>query len=133
MNRSYSKIRHIQESNLILENRRIINKKNSSLKNYLFENPISDSPSSPDKDLVEKLKLKGYTVTSNPNVFENKGSYVSIYNTSVASCCFNNTVTGGKLSKGSNNIENAISNAESFRDKGYVDIDGKKYDCQKMP
>ncbi len=89
-----------------------------------------DPTSSSDPELTKELLGKGFVKTEKSNIFKKDGAYVSIYNTSVGSVCFNKNFPAGTYTKGSNDIQNAIIKANEFKNNG-VTYEGKKHACER--
>jgi hypothetical protein len=89
-----------------------------------------DPTFSSDPELTKELLSKGFEKTKKPNVFKKDGAYVSIFNTSVGSVCFNKNFPAGTYTQGSNNIQNAITKAKDFKNNG-VTYEGKKLACER--
>lgn len=89
-----------------------------------------DPTFSSDPELTKELLSKGFEKTKKTNVFKKDGAYVSIFNKSVGSVCFNKNFPAGTYTEGSNNIQNAITKAKDFKNNG-VTYEGKKLACER--
>ncbi len=97
----------------------------------LKKNETKKDPTfSSDPELTKELLGKGFVKTEKSNIFKKDGAYVSIFNTSVGSVCFNKNFPAGTYTEGSNNIQNAITKAKEFKNNG-VTYEGKKLACER--
>lgn len=97
----------------------------------LKKNETKKDPTfSSDPELTKELLGKGFVKTEKSNIFKKDGAYVSIFNTSVGSVCFNKNFPAGTYTEGSNNIQNAITKANEFKNNG-VTYEGKKHACER--